>query len=499
MKKSGSTFLAMGMTFLVCAVDTVTCSPADDGRALSNPGMGWQCYYYDNVPANYGRYLEPGDSAAWFPGCNQVYLRFPWSMIEPEEGVFNWAAVDSVMQRFTDRGCQVSFRITASEGWCEYATPKWVFDAGAKAIRCTWQRGPDPNGKFVDPDFNDPVFLAKLDALLKVFADRYDGDERIAFIDIGSFGMWGEGHTGFSVKFNKEQTEKAVRAHIDLHCRHFKKTLLAISDDVDGPWNVSGNWPLTDYARSKGVTLRDDSILVSKKPNQWKHAEMADRFWRTLPVIVESGHFRECVRDASWDGELLYQSVEAYHASFMAIHGDAREIFEDSPAAIARINRRLGYRFNLREVSWPKSVRVGRCIPNEKSDWFGKTNIGLDAEPFSIRWAWANVGVAPCYCDAYPALTVKNDKGNVLAVLVDDAFNLKTLETAEPGKAVAKESSKSFTLGRWFMPNLPAGTFDVYVSVGKVDGTPVYELPYPYNDGHRRYKLGKMEFIVGRP
>ena len=36
------------------------------------------------------------------------------------------------------------------------------------------------------------------------------------------------------------------------------------------------------------------------------------------------------------------------------------------------------------------------------------------------------------------------------------------------------------------------GEFSVYVSVGKVDGTPVYELPYDGNDGHKRYYLGKI-------
>ena len=34
----------------------------------------------------------------------------------------------------------------------------------------------------------------------------------------------------------------------------------------------------------------------------------------------------------------------------------------------------------------------------------------------------------------------------------------------------------------------------VLVSVGKVDGTPVYELPLPETDGRRRYKVGTIEF-----
>ena len=37
-----------------------------------------------------------------------------------------------------------------------------------------------------------------------------------------------------------------------------------------------------------------------------------------------------------------------------------------------------------------------------------------------------------------------------------------------------------------------AGEYDLYVSVGQRDGTPLYELPYYGSDGHRRYRIGKI-------
>ena len=46
----------------------------------------------------------------------------------------------------------------------------------------------------------------------------------------------------------------------------------------------------------------------------------------------------------------------------------------------------------------------------------------------------------------------------------------------------------------WFCIQLRAcrpGTYDLYVSVGKKDGTPLYELPYGDSDGKKRYKMGK--------
>ena len=76
-----------------------------------------------------------------------------------------------------------------------YATPEWVQAAGAKGYNFTVGKGVDENGPFWEPDYNDPVFLEKLDHFLGAMARRYDGNPNVAFIDVGSFGVWGEGHT----------------------------------------------------------------------------------------------------------------------------------------------------------------------------------------------------------------------------------------------------------------------------------------------------------------
>jgi len=67
--------------------------------------------------------------------------------------------------------------------------------------------------------------------------------------------------------------------------------LLCISDDFAGHDKPGNNFPITDYAFSKGVTIRDDSILVQKFPIHWYHAEMAQQFWPELPVILEHQHY----------------------------------------------------------------------------------------------------------------------------------------------------------------------------------------------------------------
>ena len=471
--------LSLSIVVLTSAALAATVRPTDDGRTLCNPGMGWTMHYYSNKPWTYGTNIEQGDALEWFPGCSVVYLRLPWAYLEPEEGKFNWNAIDTPAQRWIERGAQIAFRITASEDWMEYATPKWVFDAGAKGVRYKfgWGAGggPNPDGYAVDPDFVDPVFLEKLENFLKAFGARYDGRPEVAFVDVGTYGLWGEGHTHGTSRVPQAKMNEDVKRHIDLHLKYLPHTQLVISDDVSFPSCPDADPPLLAYARSKGVGWRDDSIMVAKPPKSWHHVNQAELFWRTLPIVLEHDHYSGATSRGSWSQELLKESVEVHHASYMSIHGNPRKILDENKDAIAAVNLRMGYRFLPEEITWPDRVVVG-----EK------------AKPFKVSWAWKNLGVAPPYRHYYPCLTVKDDKGRIVAVLADDGFDLMKLEVAEPGKAVAASHEAEFTVGRWSAPQTRPGKYDVFVSVGEADGTPVVELPLPDGDGRRRYRIGAV-------
>jgi hypothetical protein len=443
------------------AEQLVTVRPQDNGQALVNPQMGWTLHFYSNLLGNYGSKLEPSDTLTDFPGLSCIYLRLPWAYVEPQEGKFDWSVVDAPAQRWIDKGLQVSFRFSASESWMRYATPKWVQDAGAKGHDFEVGKGVRPGGPFWEPDYADPVFLAKLDRFLAAVARRYDGNPRVAFIDVGSFGVWGEGHTFASTQL--KYSPEVVKKHIDLHAAHFQKTLLAANDDFafQGEETVR-------YARSKGLTLRDDSILVQPPPNSYYHAKMAADFWPRLPVILEHEHYMSSIQRGAWQRDVFLRAIEEYHASYMSIHWFPREFLEKERELIDKVNLRLGYRLQLREASWPATV--------------GRTARAL----FSS--AWANAGVAPCYPGGHVAWTLKDAKGGIVAVFVDEAFDVRRLDVAPPEKAPVRKVESSHGLA----PNMPAGTFDVFVSVGALDGTPAIALPLAGHDGHRRYRLGRI-------
>lgn len=457
----------------------VRVTPPDTGEALVNPGMGWTLHFYSNFIENYGSKLEPSDTLDDWPGISTIYLRVPWSFLEPKEGEFNWTLFDTPAQRWIAKGKKIAIRVSCSESWLRYATPKWVQDAGAKGIDFEFGKGPKPGGPLWDPDYLDPVFLEKLDRFLAGMARRYDGSPNVAFIDIGSFGMWGEGHTGFSSRLNDEQTLAVVKRHIDLPKKHFQKTLLCISDDVAGAGKRGGPYPAMDYALAHGVTMRDDSILVQPPPNSWYHADMAQAFWPRLPVILEHEHFGPSKQRKAWSGALLEQSVEDYHAAYMSIHWWPREELAENLETVARINQRLGYRIQLKEIAFPAEAKLG--------------------EPFTVETGWANAGVTPCYPGGFWSLTLRDAKGGLASAHVDESFDFRQLPVGKPGEAPVKKLASRFTVafrhvdprGTHAPPTKP-GVYDMFVSVGARDGTPVIALPLANPDGQRRYKVGQI-------
>jgi hypothetical protein len=460
----------------------VVVRPADTGAALVNPQMGWAFHHYDNNIERYGLDLEPSDTVDDFPGGSVIYLRLAWSFIEPEEGKFNWSLVDIPAQRWIDKGFQVAFRFSCAESAANqpHATPEWVRKAGAKGYQFTPRKGIDPNSPMWEPDYDDPIFLQKLDNFLAAAAARYDGNPEVAFIDVGSFGVWGEGHTHATTAL--PYNARTVKRHLDLHKKHFKRTLLAANDDFS---NQGRGLEVLQYARELGMTLRDDSILVNCGPLAYHHAYVADLFWPHLPVVLEMEHYGPSVKRGCWeDGSLFLKAIEDYRAAYATVHWYPREFYEKNKKLVHDINMRLGYRLQLLEASWPS--RLSR------------------RDALAIGYQWRNAGVAPCYPGGHPTITLKDAKGGIAGVFVDEDFDLRTLPVGPPGKALPlgrqqKASSQADRpLLSFALPPaqiLKPGDYDLFISVGTRTGTPKLALPLPADDGHRRYRLGRITLV----
>ena len=475
--------------------------PFATDEVLINPGMGFVHYQYSNRLWGYGTGMgmEPDDTLdSTIPGTSVVYFRVNWADVEPEEGVFRWDIFDSVAQNWIDNGRQIAIRIVCSDQKTN-AVPDWVRAAGAKGAFYDFEKGyTQITGKFWEPIFDDPVFLEKLGRFIDAFAARYDGDPSVAFVDIGSFGMFGEGHTWYTTRLSEKETTRLAVLHMDLWRTKLPRTYLVISDDVGGAGNRAPDCPAMRYAREHGIGFRDDSIMCYKPERcSWIHSGWARLFAPKLPVVIETGHYLMLDSMGYWRKDRLVECVEAHQASYFTLHGFPPDFAQTHRDEIVAMNKRLGYRFELRHVAWPDSVRQD--------------------QPVTIVSEWVNVGVAPCHAGASLTWSLVNANGAVAWSCTDPMFNFMSLAPSLDGAEHPQKIESACRFGRVapippandavladlrkrgrmagnFLSLLQPGVYTLCVSVGTPQGQPRIALPLA-NGCKRRYPVGSVTVL----
>jgi len=460
------------------AEDTVV-HPVDHGKPLNNPGMGFVFHHYDNSAYGYGEPLGPAYDGSTFPGLNVVYLRIAWSYLEPQEGEYHWPLLDTVIQRYLKAGKRFAFRFTTFETELPHGTPKWLQEAG-----CPGRVVEVDNVKNWEPDYSAPLYLEKLERFLAAAGRRYGHHPALEFVDVGTIGVWGEGHA-----IAKRYPMGVLKKHIDLHQKAFPNTWIVGMDDWSHTFRFTGDpeseavpiyqpdMKVIDWMFQQGITIRDDSLNVYKDPETYYAAHLVQQFWPTRPVVIEMGHYDYAKRVGAWGGERYLQAVKDYHASFASIHANPNVFLKENPELIAQINRCLGYRFHLDEAEWPSVVPRNSRL--------------------TIKSKWSNAGVAPYLGQSvYPAWTLVNDDHAICVVWVNETLDMRNVPpSSSPEQPDIRDLSQRFVLPVTLKP----GTYTLCISLGDAAGTPLLELPYqdlmndtsPMNP-QKRYPLGRL-------
>lgn len=324
----------------------------DDKTILKNPHKGWYWHFIDNGYGriNYRQGIEPGDYMRDFPGLNHLYLRFDWGDIEREEGVLDWSYIDSIMDEWGAQGYRFSFRICTYEGAgspdpLKYATPKWVYDAGAKYIEL--------DGGMTEPVYSDPVYLEKLENFICKYGEKFNNDSRVEFIDMGSFGTWGENHTFCGS--NTIYPIKTIYDHIRLHAKYFPDKFILLNDDMvghraDEPESEKQN--IVEYIKTLGFGTRDDSICVEGYSKNYNYDTLRSpcffgQLWRNAPVDIEYEHYTNVIKnpDVFRDGLPFIEALRGVHATYAGFHGLPRPWLKQNYYLTEYLANRLGYWF----------------------------------------------------------------------------------------------------------------------------------------------------------
>ena len=364
-----------------------TVKPETSTAVLFNPGKGWVLYgmpdWHRHGSLRYG---------------SIGYRRFSWSQIEPEEGKCNFEPIDEFLAAWHEAGKQAAFGVMNANIHYKgkYVTPKWVFDAGCPARQVQQKRpkqhkdvaaGHRYEGAQVIPaNWIDPVFLQKLESFLSALAGRYDGDPRLAWYEIRSYGNWGEGHL-YPWRGEAPTTEQIFNHHIQLHRKLFTKSLLMAA------WHYFEPPEMRRRAAELGVGTRDDGVMSFRDGST---TAVCDGL--ALSCFEWGGSYEQFTSEGLWTkpGRRLEDCIRngrVYYCGFSRHDTKDIKLFLDNEQPlIDRVTNLLGYHLVIQEARLPRTIR---------SD-----------VPFPLGLTWRNDGVARIWfaCSADVALLDEQDR-----------------------------------------------------------------------------------------
>ena len=471
--------------------DKGTITFSDNNALLTNKGMGWNMCYYSNQIYAFGSTIKREDFLDDYP-CDIVFFRVGWNYIEPEEGKFNWDFTDSIAEQWWAKGKRSAYCwVVTYPG--DQSTPLWVRDAGANGVEINvieegkkygfdftldsfpldaqeWMTNsgfrndaaynggmPVAEGDVANyrktwvPSYDDPVFLEKYTNFLAAAAQRYDGKEYVEFVEMGSIGSWGEGHTHMS--WPAQITSSMKIQHINMY-NVFKSTPVLVHDAL-----IEGGGLALETALANGMGMIDCTVQVpgisSREEGEMGNRDVAAQFWDNAYVGLENHPYTIPLKT-------YYDSINQCRASYARIHNDP--YLSKASSWTDKITLRLGYRFNFIELGY-KNFGPGRTA--------------------ELTFSLKNTGAAPNYIGGTPALRLVDASGNTVAYGASD-LDVSTLKVAADSKSAQAETG---TIKLDIPSGLPAGEYTLLLSVD-VDGKAYYNLPL--NGGQdKMYEIAK--------
>jgi hypothetical protein len=376
------------------AAQNVIVRPKVIDDILVNPGMGIQTFQrYNNQAINEGtRWSEVGPEQKVadatgkvdFPDTSVAYVRWFWRQLEPEPGNYRWDIVDTALEEARLHGQKLAIRFQPYDS--KTAIPDWYQKSGARRAN----KPGDKDGEIWQPDWSDPSYIRRWGTLVAQAGRRYDGHPYLDMVEISTFGYWGEG-------WGPNPPEWDIQTLlVDQWFAAFKHTHLVI--------NAMLFPKMLAYATQRGAGWRTDCWgdlrhhMIDVYPQGIARGGIQD-VWQTAPVSLETcgtpGSWR---RDANYDLAYTLEQALRWHVSTVNIKATA--IPPDWKKDFDVFQKKMGYRFALRRLEYPKTAHAGTAIP--------------------VSMWWQNTGVAPVY-DAYTvAVELRGSGGNAIVKLPVD-------------------------------------------------------------------------------
>ena len=400
--------VAVTMVLAACHKDSASPQPDDASKItfslkpydgpLANPHKGFTVptdgTYIFSPECRYGPFGEWKNEAWKLVTYGSGHQQ--WNKLNPAKGVYDWSELDKLLEALAEHNMGYALRVfpytpsfirgndTPEE---EYDwTPKFVYEMGAKKITATLE---GTGYRAVVPVWDDPIYVQAAKEFGTALAQKYDGDPRIEYIDIRSFGEWGEWHTSHldGSEMPSLQIQKDMLKH---YADAFKKTQLVLTSD--------GYGEIYTYALSLGITKRDDGLIgIPGTADSLVRAYNAN-----LPTIAENlGEYKTMLtyNDVipggylKWTPERWETAIRTAHLTYYVLDQDSYggyDFYKDNKELADKMSKVLGYNFTV-----------------TKAEFYTNTN--------TLNITIKNTGVAPCFFDVYLIAEFIDSQGKTLS------------------------------------------------------------------------------------
>ena len=286
-----------------------------------------------------------------YPDTTISYCRWLWSVIEPAKGEYRWEIIEGALEAARVRGQTLQVRMQPYIG---DDLPGWFWEMGGVLMK-------DESDPRREPDHNHPSYLQHWGEFIRAFGARFDGHPNLESFDIAYGGPCGE--------MGGNATGETAARLVEVYLESFPRTQLL---------SMLGTHGCTYAAKKRGLRLgwRADCFGDLRAEGRgavpdhlsWNHMhdaypkEVAEcgvsEAWKTAPVTLETcwtvGHWHQ----QGWGIDWIVEQGLRYHLSvFMP---KSSYIPEEWAERIEWFNKRMGYRFVLRQMLLPLEARPGQ-------------------------------------------------------------------------------------------------------------------------------------------
>jgi hypothetical protein len=207
------------------------------------------------------------------------------------------------------------------------------------------------------PVYTNAVTRAAITNFIRAFGEKYDGDSRVAFIEAGLLGAWGEWND-LKMMRSPEGVVPAEMKRQVIQCykEYFKKT------------KILTRWPDKDID-DFSTGYHDDWFAFWKKPDtmyrkQTNSGPVALMRWRTEPMGArlhpefDPGGQRDVMPPGAIAPARLAEFIEKGHVSWVRFRVHKRDLPSGLLLDLEALVPKMGYELYVSDADWKRDTRA---------------------------------------------------------------------------------------------------------------------------------------------